>query len=99
MIRTDQLEHTVSVTNSGTSTRRAKPAGVVGCEVYLCIAPTAPQNPSDYQFIGVWTRSTERMNFKADDSGKTVHYLFRWMNTKGQTGPWSNITSATIPAV
>ncbi|MEZ6123755.1 MAG: hypothetical protein R3C49_11330 [Planctomycetaceae bacterium] len=99
VIGTDRLEQVVSVTDAGSTGRRAKPAGVVGCEVYMCIAATAPQNPSDYQFMGVWTRSTERMNFKAEDSGKTAHYLFRWMNTKGQTGPWSDITSATIPAV
>ena len=32
------------------------------------------------------------------DGGKTAHYLFRWANTRGEPGPWSETISATIGA-
>ena len=99
VIDTDRLEHTVTVYDSKTPTKKAKPHGVVGCEVFLCIADTAPTDPAAYTFKGVWTRSPERVAFKAEDAGKIANYLFRWLNSKGQTGPWSEATSATIPAV
>ncbi len=38
VMATDRLEHTLSYSNSATPTRRAKPAGVTGCEVYLFVS-------------------------------------------------------------
>jgi predicted phage tail protein len=31
------------------------------------------------------------------DAGKTAHYWLRWVNTRGEAGPWSDTISATIP--
>ena len=36
---------------------------------------------------------------RGEDGGKLAHYLLRWVNTKGETGPWGQVASATIPAV
>ena len=36
--------------------------------------------------------------FGAADGGKNVHDILRWTNERGQTGPWSEICSATINA-
>jgi len=32
------------------------------------------------------------------DAGKTAYYALRWENTRGETGPWSDVVSATILA-
>ena len=33
----------------------------------------------------------------AADAGKSVYYLLRWVSTKGQPGPWSDVVTAKIP--
>ena len=33
----------------------------------------------------------------AGNAGKTACYALRWENTRGETGPWSDVVSATIP--
>lgn len=98
VVATDRFEHTITVSDSATPTRRGKPTGAVGCEVYVCVADNVPVTPEAYRFVGVWTRTPERVTFEPQDGGRTAHYLFRWVGTRGETGPWSDPTSATIPA-
>ena len=44
------------------------------------------------------TRPSFRAEFKAGDGGKTAVYMTRWINTRGEKGPWSEITTATVAA-
>ncbi|MGQ0627317.1 MAG: hypothetical protein ACT4PL_04355 [Phycisphaerales bacterium] len=30
--------------------------------------------------------------------GKTAYYALRWVNTRGERGPWSDVTTATVAA-
>ena len=32
------------------------------------------------------------------DANKVAHYMLRWVNTRGEKGPWSETVSATIGA-
>jgi hypothetical protein len=34
----------------------------------------------------------------ANDGGKTVRYMVRWVATTGKKGPWSETASATVGA-
>jgi hypothetical protein len=34
----------------------------------------------------------------APDGDKKAHYLLRWVNTRGDKGPWSETVTATIAA-
>ncbi|MEZ6124654.1 MAG: hypothetical protein R3C49_16015 [Planctomycetaceae bacterium] len=99
VMATDRLEHTLSISDAATPTRRARPAGVSGCELYLCISDAAPTDPAMYRMVRFATRTPETITFDAADGGKTANYLLRWMNGKGEFGPWSQVVSATIPAV
>ena len=45
------------------------------------------------------TRGTEVVTFNNEEGGQTAHYRLRWMNTRGEAGPFSPVFSATIPAV
>ena len=99
VIASDRLEHTVFFTDSATPTKRARPYGTAGCEIYLCVADVAPADPQQYRFVKLATRSSDNVTFDAADGGKTANYLLRWVSTKGEAGPWSQVTSATIPAV
>ena len=87
IMSTDRLELTLSYADSATPTRRARPAGVKGCEIYFLVGNEAPQNPAEYRFISLSTRTPERFVLDAADAGKIANYLLRWVNTKGQTGP------------
>ena len=35
-------------------------------------------------------------DFEAGDVGKMVYYACRWVNTAGEPGPWSIITSYPV---
>jgi len=43
-------------------------------------------------------RPNVRADFKAHDRGKTPVYTLRWVNTRGEKGPWSEIATATVAA-
>lgn len=75
----------------------AKPPGVQACEIREQIGGTAPTDPNAMAFGGMQTRAPFRANFDAPDAGKHVWFAFRWMNTRGQFGPWSQIYEAMIP--
>ena len=36
--------------------------------------------------------------FDGADGGKQAHYMLRWVDTRGETGPWSETATATIGA-
>ncbi|OAV65801.1 hypothetical protein Barb6XT_02255 [Bacteroidales bacterium Barb6XT] len=75
--------------------RRNKPHGVRGIRLYRKFNQ-APQHNSDLDFFGEFTRSKITVNYTFDDNGKTAFYVARWVNTKGEAGPWNNIVSKSI---
>lgn len=96
---TNRLEHTVSYSDITTPTRRARPEVVSACEIYVAVGAVPPTDPKQYRFVGLSTRTPEVVTFESEDGGKTANYLLRWVNTKGEAGPWSQVISATVPAV
>lgn len=80
--------------------KRRRPAGAIGVEVYMTVGDTtAPVDPAEYQFVEVCSRSPRNFSFESEDANSVAHYLLRWVNHKGETGPWSAPVSGTIPAV
>lgn len=76
---------------------KGKPPGVQSCEIREQIGGTAPTDPNAMAFLAIETRSPYRADFEAGDVGKTVYFALRWLNTKGQPGPWSQIFNAVCP--
>lgn len=93
-----RLQHTIDFTDQGTPTRKAKPAGVMGAEIWVKIGPTPPVDPGELTFLAVDTRTPYTIDFDGADGGKQTHYMLRWVNTRGETGPWSETATATIGA-
>jgi len=93
-----RLQHTIEFADEGTPTRKAKPAGVMGAEIWVLIGPTPPVDPSELTFLAVDTRTPYTTDFDGADGGKQAHYMLRWVNTRGETGPWSETATATIGA-
>lgn len=99
VMSSDRLQHTLSYNDSSTPSRRARPVGASGCEIYLYTGDEVTQQPSRFRFLMLSTRSPQTIDFAEQDASRTANYLLRWVNTKGEHDPWSQIISATIPAV
>lgn len=92
----ERLRHRLDYRDSATPTRRAKPAGVKGCEIYLYIGPEAPADPNAFRLLTLDAASPYTVEHNAADIGKTAHYLLRWLSTQDEPGPWSDTIHATI---
>jgi hypothetical protein len=88
-----RLEHTISFTNEDGS--HAKPARVRGCQIWFKIGEPAI-DPSELSFMVTDTASPYTHHFAGEHAGKNVYYWLRWENTRGETGPWSDVVMATI---
>lgn len=96
-----RLQHTTKFTDEATPTRKAKPAGVLGAEIWvnvLAIGQPTPGDPDTFRFVALDTRTPYVLDFDAADGGKNAHYLLRWVNPTGEKGPWSETATVTIGA-
>ena len=91
-----RLQHTINFVDELSPTSRAKPEGVQGCEIWMKVGDPLPAGPNDVHYLALDTRTPYTVEFDAADGGKPAHYMLRWINTRGETGPWSATVSATI---
>jgi hypothetical protein len=92
-----RLRHTVHFIEATTPTRRAKPHGVLGCEIWVAVtAPGEAADASAYRFLAMDPSTPYLAEWPGSQIGKTAHYLARWLKTDGTRGPWSETVSATI---
>ncbi len=99
-VRCDQrLQQTIVFRDELTPTRKAKPAGVLGAEVWVKVGDPPPVDPdTDLRFLGLDTSTPYLAIYSGSDSSQMAHYMLRWVNSKGDKGPWSETASATIGA-
>jgi len=83
-----KLRHEISFYNEG-SESKGKPDGVEGCQIWCKIGGDATMNEDDYRYLATDTGSPYLVVHKAENIGKQAHYLLRWVNAKGEPGPWS----------
>ena len=96
-----RLRHKIRFADESTPTKRAKPKGVMGCEIWvkvLAAGDVAPVGGDELSFVFMATASGHTVEYFGDDGGKTAHYMLRWVKSGGQKGPWSETISATITA-
>ncbi|MBS0196502.1 MAG: hypothetical protein JSR77_07070 [Planctomycetes bacterium] len=94
----NRLQQTLRFVDSATPTRKAKPAGVLGVEIWNKVGTTPPANEGELRFVAVDTNAPYVMNFVAEDGGKTNYVWMRWVSPTGERGPWSEQAQATIAA-
>jgi hypothetical protein len=92
-----RLQVTVSFADEGTPTSKAKPAGVIGCEIWMKTDGAAPTDLDDCEFVTLDTRTPHMIAFDGADAGKAVHFIGRWVSTRGDKGPISETVSTTVP--
>jgi hypothetical protein len=96
-----RLLHSIKFVDESTPQKRAKPAGILGCEIRVKVTPAdqaAAGDPDEFKFITMDTASPHTVNYESADGGKTAHYILRWVKRGDIKGPWSETVSATIPA-
>jgi len=96
-----RLQHKIRFADEATPTRRAKPKGVMGCEIWVKVlagGEPAPGGADDLRFVSMATASPHTVEYDGADRGKMAHYMLRWVKSGGQKGPWSETISATITA-
>jgi hypothetical protein len=89
-------QHTISWVDETTPTSKAKPDGVYGCELRCQVGGAEPLDPEEMKFLALDTRTPYVADFDGADTGKIVYYRLRWLNSRQEPGPWSDIYSATI---
>jgi len=104
----NRLTHRLRILDEGAThgsesraTRRARPKGTLGAEVYVALVePNAapPADPAAYKFIRTVTRDRAEVSFQSEQGGKTAAYLVRWVSATGEPGPWSETAQATVAA-
>ena len=96
-----RLRHEIRFTDESTPTSRAKPDGVMGCEIWVKVLEAgvaAPVGADGLEFITLDTASPYTAEYDGANGGKTAHYMLRWVKKNGDKGPWSETVSATITA-
>lgn len=96
-----RLTHELRLTDSATPTRRGKPRGTTGAEVWVALAAPGQPTPTDpalFRFHSLSTKPTARNSFTPADGGKTAAYMARWVSTRGEVGPWSEVATGTVAA-
>ena len=94
----NRLQHTINFFDEKTPKSKAKPDGVRGCEIWEKIGGTPPADKGELVYVATDSKTPYVNHFSGTDAGKTVHYWLRWINTRGEVGPWSETISVTISA-
>jgi len=91
-----RLQHIIDFRDSGSPSSKKKPAGVAGCEIWAKVGSPAPVDVSQMAFVAMDTATPYLAQYTGAQAGQMVYYWLRWVNTRGEKGPWSEPASATI---
>ena len=83
--------------HDSTTKTKAKPAGVRSCEICYAILDTPPTTNADLVHSVFSTHSFHLFTFDESQRRKNIYFILRWENTRGETGVFSEMISASIP--
>lgn len=92
-----RLRITISFADEGDPTSKAKPAGVIGAEIWMKHGGPPPTDLSECTFLALDTKTPYTAEFDGSDANATAHFIARWVSTRGDKGPLSETVSATVP--
>jgi hypothetical protein len=91
-----QLCQIISLMGEQTPTKKAKAAGVMGAEIWVKAGDILPTGRSELTFLGLDINLPDMGKYTGAQTGKKAHHMPRWVNTRGDKGPWGETASATI---
>jgi hypothetical protein len=81
---------TIKIRETGESSRRGKPADVLGASVYSYVGTNYPTDPTAWAFDGTTTKTTHQIVFPDTvPNGAQIWVCAAWFNRKTQPGPVS----------
>jgi hypothetical protein len=95
---TRRLEQTVRIVDSSDPTRKAKPQGVSGWQVFVKVSPTQPADTAECALASTSGKSKVTLSFAGGDAGKIAWLMVRAVNSKGEAGPASDPVEILIAA-
>jgi hypothetical protein len=91
-----RLQHTINFSDELSPRSKAKPDGVHGCEIWMKIDGEPPKDSSELVYQATNTSSPYTLIFEGANAGKVAFYWLRWINTRGERGPWGSTISAMV---
>lgn len=79
------------IADSATPSKKAKPVDASAAQVFAYFGETMPVDNEQFHFIGLATRSTFPIDLQSNQCGNGSFFRLRWVNSKGETGPWGDI--------
>ncbi len=79
------------------SETKAKPKGVHGCELCWVLLDQQPDTEAELIHSDFKTRTPFTLKFTEVERGKMVYFALRWVNTRGEKGPFGEIQCARVP--
>ena len=89
---------TVRFYNAAEPTRRSRPYGVQGVNLYRVIADAPVTSPEGCVQVGGYTRGPVGVPFEPEHNGKTVTFFACYISPRLEAGPMSDPVSMTIAA-
>lgn len=90
-----RFHHTIKFYNADNG--RGKPAGAASVEIWFR-AGEEPAGPDQLTYAGLASGFTYERKFTSANANQPIYYMARWMNAKGEPGPWSEPVRATVAA-
>jgi hypothetical protein len=72
------------------------PACADGCKLYFKVGGPVPLDISEMALLDIASTPSYLAQFAGAQAGQTAYYRACWVNTHGETGPVSDLVSATI---
>jgi hypothetical protein len=91
-----RLQHIIDFRDTASPKSKAKPAGVAGCEIWGKVGSPAPTDISQMAYVATDSGTPYLAEYTGAQAGQMACYWLRWINTRGEKGPWSEPVSATI---
>ena len=73
-----------------------RPAHVVGFEIWRHVGGTTMPDFNEMRLVEQAPRSPHTLDYDFSERYHAAWYALRWVNTRGEKGPWSEIISAVI---
>lgn len=89
-------QFTMRYADQNTPDKKHKPAGSILLQVYGATSSTVVSDPSVLPFLSLVGRNPFPLSWSNSDKGKIAYMAARWINRRGEPGPWSAIVTSNV---